>query len=267
MRPLARLTRTEYANAIRDLLAYDATAIASTLPLDASVGGFDNNAAALGVSPTLLESYATAAMQIGRRAVGDRTMGHGETRYTALLGAAQRAPMDGLPLGTRGGLAVEHTFPLDAEYELVVSASIPAAGWDNPTGALVYCDGPAVDVTFNGAPVAVEIRDAVRLRVPAGPQRITVALVDERRCAGVNELYPGEVALGGAVQALTIVGPFESTGAGDTPSRREIFACQARVSAAEEAPCAGRILSRLATRAYRRPVAPTAASSELMLRF
>ncbi|HET7607566.1 MAG TPA: DUF1587 domain-containing protein, partial [Gammaproteobacteria bacterium] len=102
-RPLARLNRTEYANAIRDLLAYDASAIASTLPPDAAVAGFDNNAEGLSVSPTLLEGYATAAMQISRRAVGDRTMGHGETRYAATPGAAQRAPIDGLPLGTRGG--------------------------------------------------------------------------------------------------------------------------------------------------------------------
>jgi hypothetical protein len=298
VRPLARLTRTEYVNAIRDLLRYDASAIASALPPDAAVAGFDNNAAALGVSPTLLEGYATAAMQISRRAVGDRTMGHGETRYAAVPGAAQRAPIEGLPLGTRGGLAVEHTFPLDAEYELVVSAAIPAAGWDNPTGALVYCDGPAVDITFNGAPVAVENPRRVRLRVPAGPQRITVALVDERRCAGVNELYAGAVALGGAVQSLTIVGPFDATGAGDTPSRRAIFACrpssaaedagmdargratQARAGMPEveqrreqlpgavaEAGCAEQILSRLATRAYRRPIASTGGELAALMRF
>ncbi len=266
VRPLARLTRTEYANAIRDLLAYDASAIASALPPDAAVAGFDNNAAELGVSPTLLEGYATAAMQISRRAVGDRTMGHGETRYAAVPGAAQRAPIDGLPLGTRGGLGVEHTFPLDAEYELVVSAAIPAAGWDNPTGALVYCNGPAIDVTFNGAPIAVENPRRIRLRVPAGPQRITVALVDERRCAGVNELYAGEVALGGAVQALTIIGPFDATGAGDTPSRREIFVCRPR-SSAEDAPCAERILSRLATRAYRRPITSTGGELAKLMRF
>jgi hypothetical protein len=265
-RPLARLNRTEYANAIRDLLAYDASAIAGTLPPDAAVGGFDNNAAALTVSPTLLEGYAAAAMQIGRRAVGDRTMGHGETRYTATPGAAQRAPVDGLPLGTRGGLAVEHTFPLDATYELVVSASIPAAGWDNPTGALVYCDGPAIDVAFNGAPVAAENPRRFRLRVPAGPQRITVALVDEQRCAGVNELYSGEVGVGGAVQALTIIGPFDSTDVGDTPSRREIFACRP-ASAAEELPCAERILARLATRAYRRPVAADSSEVAELLHF
>ena len=259
-RPLARLNRTEYANAIRDLLAYDASAIASTLPPDATVAGFDNNAEGLSVSPTLLEGYATAAMQISRRAVGDRTMGHGETRYTATPGAAQRAPIDGLPLGTRGGLAVLHTFPLDATYEFVVSAAIPAAGWDNPTGALVYCDGPALDVTFNGAPVALENPRRFRLRVPAGPQRITVALVDDKRCAGVNELYEGEVALGGAVQALTIDGPFDATGSGDTPSRREIFVCRP-ASTDEEPACAEQILARLATRAYRRPVA--AGSGEL----
>jgi hypothetical protein len=259
-RPLARLNRTEYANAVRDLLAYDASAIASTLPPDATVAGFDNNAEGLSVSPTLLEGYATAAMQISRRAIGDRTMGHGETRYTATPGAAQRAPIDGLPLGTRGGLAVLHTFPLDATYEFVVSAAIPAAGWDNPTGALVYCDGPALDVTFNGAPVALENPRRFRLRVPAGPQRITVALVDDKRCAGVNELYEGEVALGGAVQALTIDGPFDATGSGDTPSRREIFVCRP-ASTDEEPACAEQILARLATRAYRRPVA--AGSGEL----
>ncbi len=265
-RPLARLNRTEYANAIRDLLAYDASAIASTLPVDATVAGFDNNAAALAVSPTLLEGYATAAMQIGRRAVGDRTMGHGEARYTAVPGPAQRAPIEGLPLGTRGGLAVEHTFPLDAEYDFVVSAAIPAAGWDNPTGALVYCDGPALDVTFNGASVSVDDPRRFRLRVPAGPQRIAVALIDERRCAGVNELYLGEVALGGAVQALTIIGPFESAGAGDTPSRREIFVCRP-VVADDALPCAEQILARLATRAYRRSVVPGSVEVAELMRF
>jgi hypothetical protein len=264
-RPLARLNRSEYANAIRDLLAFDVSAIASTLPQDGSVAGFDNNALALGVSPTLLEGYASAAMQISRRAVGDRTMGYGETRYTAMVGA-QRASIDGLPLGTRGGLGVVHTFPLDAEYEFVVAAAILAAGWDNPTGALVYCDGPSLDVTFNGAPVAVENPRRFRLRVPAGPQRITVALVDERRCAGVNELYQGEVALGGAVQALTIVGPFDATGSGDTPSRREIFTCVPN-SAPGELPCAEQILTRLATRAYRRPVGLQSHELAQLMRF
>src|SRR5690606_38426561 len=133
-KPLARLNRAEYANSVRDLLAFDASAIAATLPVDVSVGGFDNNAAALTVSPTLLEAYAMAAMQIGRRAVGDLTMGHGETRYSAAPGRAQRSHVEGLPPGTRGGLAIEHFFPLDAGYEFSVGASLSRKGWDNPTG-------------------------------------------------------------------------------------------------------------------------------------
>ena len=251
-KPLARLNRTEYANAIRDLLAFDASASAATLPTDATVGGFDNNAAALTVSPTLLEAYAMAAMQIGRRAVGDLTMGHGETRYTAPPGPAQRRHVDGLPLGTRGGMAVEHVFPLDAVYEFSIAASASRKGWNNPTGAMVWCDGPALDVTFNGVPLEVRNPRRFSLRVPAGPHRITVALVDDERCAGVNELYAGEIGSPGAVQALTITGPYDATGAGDTPSRREIFVCRPE-SAAQEPACASEILSRLATRAYRRP--------------
>ena len=265
-KPLARLNRTEYANAIQDLLAFDARAIAGTLPPDASADGFDNIASALSVSPTLLEGYALAAMQIGRRAVGDRTMGHGETRYAAAGGSAQQRHIEGLPLGTRGGLAVLHNFPLDGEYELTVQAALPAAGWDNPTGRLVYCNGPSVELAFNGAPVELDERRRARLRVPAGPHRISVALVDEQRCAGVKELYAGEVEIGGAVAGLVIGGPYDPSGTGDTPSRREIFVCEP-ASAAAEAPCAGEILTRLATRAYRRPVPTTSAEVQLLLEF
>jgi len=265
-KPLARLNRTEYANAIRDLLAFDAGAIASTLPPDAAVGGFDNIASALSVSPTLLEGYALAAMQIGRRAVGDRTMGHSETRYAAASGAAQQQHIEGLPLGTRGGLAVEHNFPLDAEYELTVQAALPTAGWNNPTGRLVYCDGPTVVLAVNGLAVELDARRRARLRVAAGPQQVTVALVDEQRCAGVKELYAGEVELGGAVQGIVIDGPYEATGAGETPSRREIFVCHPAAAVAE-LPCAQQILTRLATRAYRRPVAAGSAEANLLLEF
>jgi hypothetical protein len=265
-KPLARLNRTEYTNAIRDLLAFDASAIASTLPPDASVGGFDNIAAALSVSPTLLEGYALAAMQIGRRAVGDRTMGHTEIRYAAAGGSAQRRHIEGLPLGTRGGLAVEHTFPLDADYELAVQAALPAAGWDNPTGRLVYCNGPTVVLAFNGLPVELDARRRARLRVPAGPQRITAALVDVERCAGVRELYAGEVEVGGAITGLVIDGPYDATGAGETPSRRAIFDCHPDSGAAEPA-CAQQILTRLATRAYRRPIDAASAEAKLLLDF
>ena len=265
-KPLARLNRTEYANAIHDLLGFDASAIASTLPPDTSADGFDNIAAALSVSPTLLEGYALAAMQIGRRAVGDRTMGHGETRYAAAGGSAQRRHVEGLPLGTRGGLTLEHNFPLDAEYELTVQAALPQAGWNNPTGRFVYCDGPSVELTFNDAPIELDARRRVRLRVPAGPHRVAAALVDDQRCAGVNELYQGEVELGGAVLGIVVAGPYDATGAGDTPSRREIFVCHPD-SGALEAPCAEQVLARLATRAYRRPIESGSDELDLLLEF
>ncbi len=264
--PLARLNRTQYANAIRDLIDFDARPIAASLPADVAVAGFDDVATGESVSPTLLEGYALAAIQIGRRAVGDPSMGHSEVRYTAAGGAAQRHHFEGLPLGTRGGLAVEHDFPLDAEYDITVQAALPKAGWDNPTGALVYCDGPTLTVAFNGAPLALDAHRHVRLRVPAGPQRITAALVDERRCAGVDELYLGEVAVGGAVNAITIDGPYAATGVGDTPSRRAIFVCTP-ASAADEQPCAQQILTRLATRAFRRPVEPHGSEVALLMQF
>jgi mono/diheme cytochrome c family protein len=265
-KPLARLNRTEYANAIRDLLDYEPGAIAASLPADVSVDGFDNIAAALSVSPTLLEGYALAAMQISRRAVGDLSMGHTEVRYAAEGGAAQQHHVEGLPLGTRGGLVVEHNFPLDAVYDFTVRASLPSHGWDNPTGRLVYCDGPSVHVDFNGEPIGLDARRHFRLRVPAGPQRIAVALVDERRCAGVNELYLGEVDIGGAIGGLTIDGPYEATGAGDTPSRRAIFTCKPEAKA-DEAKCATKILTRLATRAYRHPVTAGDAELDLLMQF
>ncbi len=127
--------------------------------------------------------------------------------------------------------------------------------------------GRRVVVAFNGAPQTLDSRRRLRLRVPAGPQRITVALVDERRCAGVNELYAGEVELPGAVLGLVIDGPYDATGAGDTPSRREIFRDCYPDSTTEEAPCARQFLTRLATRAYRRPVARDSDEIDLLLEF
>src|SRR5262249_10164616 len=118
---LHRLNRTEYANAIRDLLALDVDAT-TLLPSDASSEGFDNIADALAVSPSLVQGYVSAAMKVSRRAVGDRTAAPSQTTYTVPGGLSQDRHVEGLPLGTRGGLLVRHTFPLDAEYEFHVAA-------------------------------------------------------------------------------------------------------------------------------------------------
>ncbi len=118
---LHRLNRTEYANAIRDLLAYDID-VTSLLPADDATEGFDNIADVLSVSPTLIQSYVSAAMKISRWTVGDRAMPPTLARYAAPSGLSQQSHIEGLPLGTRGGLRFTHNFPLDAEYEFRIAA-------------------------------------------------------------------------------------------------------------------------------------------------
>jgi hypothetical protein len=246
-RGIARLNRAEYANAIRDLLAYDARAIVDALPTDDSIQGFDNIAAALTVSPTLIESYVNAAVKISRAAVGDRSLGPSQVTYEVPAGLSHAAHIDGLPLGTRGGFRFTHNFPLDGNYELRVRTRGPGA-----LSGQRFCPSPKIDVTLDGRGLAFENAETLRLPVGAGPRTLTVALLDERRCEGVNELY-GVYAPAGAIQSVEIHGPFEPTGTGDTPSRRTIFGCRP-ASTEEEAPCARQILTRLATRAYRHPL-------------
>ena len=256
---VSRLNRAEYANAVRDLLAYDAGAIVATLPADDAIQGFDNVAAALTVSPTLIESYTTAALKISRAAVGDRSQGATQVSYEA-PGGSQARHVDGLPLGTRGGFKLTHDFPLDATYELRVRARGPG-----PLAGQRFCPPPRIDVTLDGQPLAVADPAAIRIEAAAGPRTLTVALLDERRCEGVNELF-GVYAPGGGIAAVEIHGPFDATGVGATPSRRAIFSCPPPV-AGDEVPCAREILTRLATHAYRRPVDPGGPEVGTLLRF
>jgi hypothetical protein len=256
---VSRLNRAEYANAVRDLLAYDAGAVVALLPPDDAIQGFDNVAAALTVSPTLIESYVNAAQKISRAAIGDRSQGPTQISYTA-PGGSQAAHVDGLPLGTRGGFKVTHYFPLDAAYEIRVRA--------RGFGALAgqrFCTQPRIDITLDGTPLAVDDPAAHRLRVAGGPHTLTIALLDEHRCEGVNELY-GVYAAGGGIDSIEIHGPFEASGTGDTPSRRAVFSC-IPPRGGEDLPCARETLLRLATRAYRRPVDTDDAALETLLRF
>ncbi len=249
---LHRLNRAEYTNAIRDLLDVEVD-VSSLLPSDDSNEGFDNIAEALGVSPVLIQGYVSAAMKISRLAVGDRSAAPAQVTYAAPAGLVQDRHLDGLPLGTRGGLLVRHTFPLDAEYEFTVGgAGPPAAG-----------GGPAIDFTLDGERVAAQTPRKFRMSVTAGPHTIAVAIPDRQRGAGVDEAYSDFRAAGGgfitagAVQNVGILGPFNVKGPGDTPSRRRILACRPiGAGAADEQQCARRILTTLARRAYRGAVAP-----------
>ncbi len=255
---ISRLNRAEYANAVRDLLAFDASAIVSTLPEDAIVEGFDNIAEMLTISPSLLEGYLAAAMEISRQAVGDRSIGATDIHYYRGGSGAQTFHIDGQPLGTRGGMIIEHHFPVDAEYVLRIGANLQQAGWHNDEHRMWWCNGPQVEVAFNGVRVPVTDHRNFRVQVPAGKHQIAVSLLDEKACAGVVELYLGEAlaSVGGAIQEIEIQGPFNVSGVHDTPSRNKIFICRP-LQASEESGCARDILSNLASLAYRRPVYPT----------
>jgi hypothetical protein len=257
---VSRLNRAEYVNAVRDLVAYDATRIASALPADDAIKGFDNIAKALTVSPTLIQDYVAAAQKISREAIGDRSMVPTQVRYDAPAGLSQDEHIEGLPLGTRGGMQFTHTFPLDATYEIRVAAR--RIGF---LSAQRFCKAPSVEVRLNGELLDVADPSAFRLEIPAGPQTIAVALVDERRCAGVDELY-GVYSTGGGIRSVEIHGPFAPTGPGDTPSRRAIFRCYPK-AAEQEAPCARRILTALATKAFRRPLDEDAPEIDMLLGF
>ena len=253
---LHRLNRTEYANAIRDLLALDVD-VATLLPADGSSEGFDNIAEALGVSPSLIQGYVSAAMKISRQAVGDRTLRPYQVTYAAPGGLSHDRHIEGLPLGTRGGMLIRHTFPLDAEYEFTVTGGGPGGGV--PGGA-------TIDVTLDGERIAVANPRRFTIPVLAGPHAIGIALVDRQRSAGVDEVFSDFRANAvftnpGGVQSLLITGPSNPTGPGDTPSRRRIFVCRpgpeadkTATASASELDCATKILMTLARRAYRGPV-------------
>jgi hypothetical protein len=245
---LHRLNRAEYANAVRDLL--DVTVDATTLlPGDDSSSGFDNVASALSVSPALLASYVAAAARISRLAVGDPAAGSGVVTYRAPRGLVQAEHLDGQPLGTRGGMTVQHFFPLDAEYEIRVARG------GNGFGLEALGGDEEVEITVNGARAGMLGRGGPRtavLRIPAGPQTLGVAIVRKRDAQGVDDLFAVHSPTPG-ITSISIVGPRSATGVGDTPSRRDVFVCSPK-AADEEAPCAAEILRRLAGRSYRRPM-------------
>ena len=251
---LHRLNRNEYANAIRDLLDLDVD-VSGLLPADGSSEGFDNIAEALSVSPSLIQGYVSAAMKISRLAVGDRTMAPSQVVYPAPPALAQDKHIEGLPIGTRGGMVVHHTFPLNAEYEFTLGGG----------GGGGFAGGAAggTDVTLDGARLTVQNTRRFRIPVTAGPHTIGVAVLDRQRGAGVDDAYSdfrsanNGFTVGGGVQNIAIMGPYNPTGTGETPSRRRIFSCTpAKPEPLAEETCARSILSRLARRAYRGAVAP-----------
>jgi hypothetical protein len=238
---LHRLNRNEYRNAIRDLLALDID-ISTLLPLDNASEGFDNVASGLGFSPALVQGYASAAQKIARLAVGDADAGEVAVAIKTPPRWEQDQYIEGMPLGTRGGLRVEHNFPLDAEYEFTVQGG-PGFGRIQ-----------AVDIVlgFDGAPLEPDNPRRFRLPVSAGPHVLTLALRDNQRPNGVNDIY-GVYQAPGSIAGLEIHGPYNVAGTGNPPSRQQIFSCYPANNDEAQA-CATQILGELATRAWRAPL-------------
>ena len=271
---LHRLNRTEYGNAVRDLLDLPIVADA-LLPGDDSSEGFDNQASVLGVSPALMQAYVSAAAKISRLAIGDPTISAGITTYLAPRGVSQADHREGLPFGTRGGMVVQHIFPLDAEYEFRVGRAGGGLFGLAPVGV-----DDAVEITLDGERLRVlgrDVRGGVRLAVAAGPHTIGVAIVRRANARGVDDLFSEHASTAG-VQSIAINGPLNPTGPGDTPSRRKIFVCRparsalqpdavGTATAPEEITCARQILSTLATRAFRRPVGAADPSVDMLMGF
>ena len=273
---LHRLNRTEYANAIRDLLGLDVDAT-SLLPPDDMSQGYDNMSDVLTVSPTLLESYLTAAGRIARMAVGDPDATPSVDTYVVPQGFSQMRHVPGTPFGTRGGIAVTHNFPADGSYIFRLSfyfASIGAFFGDN-----IPAEGEQIEIAVNGERVALldldrKLRTTDVLRtepipIRAGPQQISAAFI-QRAAGPVQDFvmpfdraladlstghFPGLTGLP-HLRNLGIDGPYDVTGVSETPIRERLFVCRPPAGATidRETACADEILSRVARRAFRRPL-------------
>ncbi len=266
-----RLNRTEYRNAIRDLLALDIDP-AALLPKDDVNHGFDNVAAG-DLSPTLLNRYISAAEKISRLAVGAPSRAPGGETFRLRPDLTQEEHVEGLPLGTRGGALLLHTFPRDGEYEIQIrltrDRNEEVEGLREAHELEVLLDRERL-TRFTVAPPMgdrnfenVDAHLKVRVPVTAGPHQLGVtflknpsSLIETRRqpySAHFNmHRHP---RLTPAVYQISVNGPYESSGPGGTPSRRRIFICRPAKPGDEEN-CAERILAAVMRRAYRRPVTP-----------
>ena len=287
-----RLNRAEYANAVRDLLALDVDVNALLPADDIDEHGFDNMAAVLTVSPVLMDRYLSAARKIARLAVGETPLGPATETYKVPILLVQDDRMgDGLPFGSRGGIAVRHHFPVDGEYDLAIRlhrnyvnyvrgmgsrhelevrldgelVTTFAFGGEEPDGVQApasYAGNQFGDPAWEEYMLFADANMRVRFRAKAGPRVVGVSFV-RRFTEPEGVLQPRQsvfaVAINemrdgpAAVEHVAIGGPFVSEGPGDTPSRHAIFTCQpASAVADDEEACARELLSSLARRAYRR---------------
>jgi hypothetical protein len=284
---LRRLNRREYGYAVRDLLGLNIDATA-WLPDDNVKGNFDNNAAALQVSPNFIDQYIYAARAVALEAIGNpkalaETTTYGDVANMVISLPPQGAPgtgrqqhrLEGMPFGTRGGFSVEHNFPTDGDYELTIgdmalAREVPRMEFENTVIALLdgkefyrttiggEADHKAIDQTLDPAVEAINGRlRKIRFHAPAGQHTLAITFV-HRSFAESDERVRTIALEGGqeriqAAHALQIRGPLSVTGQSGSASRAKIFVCRP-TSARDETACANRIVANLARRAFRRPV-------------
>jgi mono/diheme cytochrome c family protein len=241
-----RLNRNEYANAIRDLLDLEVD-VSAMLPGDSTSSGFDNIADVLGTSPSLIQAYLSAAMKISRLAVGNLAIQPAPVTYRPPKGISQDTHLEGMPIGTVGGMFARHNFPLDAEYEIRAA-------------------GTRVDLTIDGVPMPTAGRGSIRVPIRAGLHTIRAASTLAFEAGNMDSGFSAPRGRGGGVTGITIVGPYGLLTPGDTPSRRKIFVCYPANESAE-ANCARQIVKTLGTRAFRQPITDKDPSVETLLGF
>jgi hypothetical protein len=287
---LHRLNRSEYANAIRDLLAVEID-IESLLPADDTANGFDNMADTLGISPLLLEQYMVAAEKISRVAIGDPAIPPITKTFRPPPDLTQTDHFEGLPFGTRGGMLINYTFPVSGEY--TIAAKLGRAGQTDTIRGLE--ENHDVEFSLDGVRLRVWTLDGERYKkaerrgndtstagvseneqpdhdlkidipIVAGPHTVAVAFIKKTSATTDDTTRPllkdtnGVQGTGEGSQpnigSVSISGPFGGVRRDNTPSRQRIFVCHP-TNAAEEVPCARRIVTALARRAFRRPVTGT----------
>lgn len=273
-----RLTRYEYKNAIRDLLSLDVD-VTALLPADEVSHGFDNITVG-DLSPTLVNRYLSAAQKISRLALGRALKSPDGKTIRVRPDVTQEERVDGLPIGTRGGVLIPYTFPQDGEYEIRIRLARDrnehVEGLSEPHELELLLDLERVKLFTVRAPRRnakpadeysatthehVDRHLKTMLSVNAGPHEIGVTflknpsslLETKRQPLNVHYNMYRHPRIGPAVYQVSIAGPFEARGAGDTPSRQKILICEPE-SGEDELACATKILSNLMRQAYRKPI-------------
>jgi hypothetical protein len=266
---LHRLNRTEYGNAVHDLLALEID-VAELLPADDIGYGFDNIGDVLQVSPVLLERYLSAARKISRTAVGDPTIPASYQTYDVPHGLIQRdRASESAPVGSRGGTIVRHLFPVDGDYEISVTLQrnreYEYLGLERERKLDLRLDDQRLQLftiaanskkVVLGAGIAPDAHLKIRVPVKAGTRELAATFLKDTvlREGIIERVRDDDVTMYfEGVASITVGGPFSVQGPGDTVSRDRIFVCHPS-SAVEQEACATKVLSNLAHRAYRRPV-------------